>query len=231
MGKIMALCGFDNEFEEIWKLAFRAIELTGKKNPNFLLVPTTAFDDYNRGTLNCYHKAGCSVDLLLLTQPSCTREVIKSKIEWADMIWVPGGNLKYLKETWDKTGTTEEIKKAYERGTLLFGGSAGSMCWFEEGYDNCAPYDGKMFTPGIGLHPYCVCPHCESENWQSFARDIKTRKISGIAVEDGAALCLIDGENSIFTSHGTETVWYYDADDNFRKYDLKEHPGILNNLK
>ena len=37
-------------------------------------------------------------------------------------------NLKYLKEMWDKTGTTEEIKKAYDRGALLFGGSAGSMC-------------------------------------------------------------------------------------------------------
>ena len=104
------------------------------------------------------------------------------------------------------------------------------MCWFAEGYDNCAPYDGKMFTPGIGLQPYCVCPHCESANWQSFAEDVKTRSISGIAVEDGAALCMIDGENSVFTSHGTETVFFYDADDSFKKYDLKEHPEILNNL-
>ena len=231
MGKVMALCGFDGEFEEIWKLAFKAIELTGKSNPNFLIIPTSAFDDYNRGTLNCYHKAGCNVDLLLLTREGGSPETIRQKTEWADMIWVPGGNLKYLKEMWDKTGTTDEIRRAYERGALLFGSSAGSMCWFAEGYDNCAPYDGKMFTPGTGLHPYCICPHFQSENWQSFRQDVRTRKISGIAVEDGAALCLIDGENSVFTSHGTETVRYFDADDGFREYDLKENPGILVNLE
>lgn len=230
MGKIMPLCGFDNEFDEIWDLAFKVKEITGKDNPNFLLLPTSAFDIYNRGTLNCYHKSGCNVDKLLLGEPYITEEIIKDKILWADMIFVPGGNVKYLMETWKKTGADKYIKQAYEKGTLLFGGSAGSMCWFGEGYDNCAPYDEKMFVECMNFYPYCICPHYQSENWKSFDEAIKSEKISGIAIEDGAALCLIDGDNYIFTSHGTETCYYFDAEDNFKKYDLKEHPEILKKL-
>lgn len=230
MGKVMPLCGFSDEFDEIWALAFKAREITGKNHPNFLLVPTPAFDEYNRGTLNCYHKLGCSVDTLLLTRDYMTEETIKEKMEWADMVWVPGGNVKFLMETWKKTGADRYMREAFEDGTMLFGTSAGSMCWFAEAYDNCAPYDKKMFVECLGLFPYCVCPHFNSENWKSFEEDIRTRSISGLAIEDGAALCLIDGKNSIFTSHGTETVWFFDANDNFKKYDLRQHPEILENL-
>ena len=230
MGKIMPFCGFDKEFDEIWAHAIKAVELTGKEHPNFLIIPTSAFDDYNRGTLNVYSKLGCSVDLLLLTHACITEDIVREKIERADMIYVPGGNLKYLMEMWQKSGTDRYIRKAYENGALLFGSSAGSMCWFEEGFDNCAPYDEKMFTPGVGLRPYCICPHFNSENWKVFESEIKTRSISGIAVEDGAALCFTDEGNFVFTSHGTEDCWFFDARDGFKKYSLSSHPEILATL-
>lgn len=230
MGKIIALCGFDDCTESVWKLAIHTKEVTGKEKPNFLLLPTSAFDDFNRGTLNTYHKLGCNVDKLLLTEPYINEKIIAEKIRWADMISVPGGNLKFLMEKWTGTGAANYIREAYENGTLLFGGSAGSMCWFAEGYDNCGIYDSKMFTGGMGLRPYTVCPHYESPNWQCFNDDVKDAGYSSIAVEDGAALCLIDGNNYIFTATGTETVWYFDKENSFRRTDLSVDTARLKSL-
>jgi len=229
MGKIIALCDFDQTSEEIWRLALHTREIVGKEKPNFLLVPTSAFDLYNKNTLNVYHKAGCNVDKLLLTEPYITEELVAEKLRRADMINVPGGNLKFLMETWEKTKAADYIREAYDRGALVFGSSAGSMCWFGEGWDNCGLYDGKMYVDAMGFKPYTVCPHYEHESWQSFDDHVKDARYDGIAVEDGSALCLIDGHNYILKAKGNETCWYFSKTDG-KKYDLSEHPEILKKL-
>ena len=227
MGKLIPFCGFDETSEEVWKLTLHTIHVCGKENPDFLLIPTSAFDDFNKGTLNTYNKAGCNVDKLLLSEPYITEEIVAEKIRWADIISVPGGNVKYLMEMWKKSNAVKYLTEAYESGTVLTGSSAGSMCWFAESYDNCGVYDSKMFVDSMGLKDYVICPHYESPDWVSFDEDVKTRKRNGIAIEDGAALCLIDGKNYILKAKGTETCWFFDSKNNFCKTDLSENEDLL----
>ncbi len=217
MGTIVAVCGFD-EFEHIWALAIHIRSLTGKEHPNFLLIPTTQFDIPNPGTLNCYYKLGCEVDTLKPSEWWVTPEIIRQKTEWADIIWVPGGNLKYCRNTWKKTGVAEAVKQAYDRGAVVCGGSAGAMIWFRSGFDNCAVYDEKEFTPGLGFYPYVICPHYECEGWQCFNEEVKNQPLPGFAIEDGAALCVPpNGDAYVFRAEGTEKVWFFDPAAGFEK--------------
>ena len=221
--------GFD-EAREDYGLILHTIGLTGKTRPNFLLVPTSQFDNVNRDTLSRYFKAGCEVDTLLLTDTRITEAEIAAKIGQADIIRAPGGNLKYLTHIWRKTGADRYMKQAFERGAVLTGGSAGAMCWFTEGYDNCGLYDEKEFAEGIGIFDYCFCPHAESPAWQSFDEAVKTRARPALAVENNCAVCLADEKRYLFKCREEATAWYYDNANGFQKYDLTLRPELLKRL-
>jgi len=49
------------------------------------------------------------------------------------LIYVGGGDTKILLDMWKKFGIDEFLKSAMEKGTILSGLSAGSICWFKAG--------------------------------------------------------------------------------------------------
>lgn len=219
MGTIVSVGGgFDSVHEEIWALAIHMRSLTGKEHPHFLLVPTTQYDVPNPGTLNCQYKLGNEVDVLKVTEDWVTPDIIRRKTGWADIIWVPGGNLKFCRAAWEKTGALEAVREAFDRGAVVSGSSAGAMIWFESGFDNCAVYDEKVFTPGMGLYPYAFCPHFESEGWQCFTDEVKKQPLPAFAAENGAALCVLPGGDSyVFRATGSEKVWFFDPKNGYEK--------------
>ena len=179
-----------------------------------------------------FFNMGCEIDVLYLTQANITEEVIAEKIRKADVIHVPGGNLRFAAETWRRTHADKYLKEAYEQEKVLFGASSGSMCWFREGYDDCGPENAFMFVECLDLLPYCNCPHYEGSSWQTFNEAVKTRKISGIACENEAAICFIDGEKYVLHAPGYPDArcWFFDASDGFKRYDLELYPEILKQL-
>ncbi len=231
MGKIVALGGgrFDNG--EMDNVTEHIIALTEKKNPLILIIPTASFDnmDENDDVKLCFEKFGCRTDILFLTHESVTEDVIKTKIESADGIFVQGGNLKFLMETWKATSTDKYLLEAYERGTVLSGASSGAMCWFSEGYDDCI--DGQfVFVACLGIIPYINCPHYQSEYWQTFEQAIIGKKLSGIACDNGAGFCINDGVYYTVAGNEDGDCYFYDVNDNFRKTNINQNPEILKNL-
>ena len=210
--------GFDHTGDQVWSFVRIVKKYTGKEHPNFLLVPTCAFDQVNRGTLNTYHKLGCSVDTLLLTADWMTPEIIARKLRNADIIDVPGGNLKFMMEVWERTGADVLIREAYERGAVCTGSSAGGMVWFAQGFDNCGPDDSKLFTHGLGLIPLAMCPHYDEADWKCFDDRVSEGGISAVALENGAAYCVEpDGSVYILRATGTNRAYFYDADKGYAR--------------
>ena len=154
MGNIIAIGG-GFEGAALYPLARFIIKLAGKEKPNYLYIPTTSYDIMDRDGVAVFSKSGCRVETLFLTHPYITEEIIADKIRRADIIHVPGGNLRFCIETWRETHADRYLREAFEAGKTLFGSSSGSMCWFRKGYDNCGPDDSFMFTDGLGLLPYC----------------------------------------------------------------------------
>lgn len=231
MGKIVAIGGgFGGKYADF--LVRHILEISGKEKPNFLTIPTTCYDNFDTSMYSRFFNWGCEADALFLTRDYMTEELIAEKIRKADVIHVPGGNLRFVSEVWKRTHADKYLKEAYEQGKVLFGSSSGSMCWFNEGIDDCGPENEFMFVDCLGLLPYCNCPHYDSEGWQYFNKVVNTRKISSIACENDAAICFVDDKRYIL--HSPERVdarcWYFDANDGYKRYDLDAHPEILARL-
>ncbi len=219
MGIIMGIGGgryCDNEVLPIFE---HLVSLAKKKNPTVLFVPTAGFDDINgdEHIFRLFIQLGCSVSALLLTDKSLTREEIEEKILSADIVYAGGGHLKFLMDTWAETGADKIFKKAYEKGVILSGYSSGSMCWFAEGYDDCAEDRSFMFVECLGFLPFSNCPHFEGGNWPSYAEAVKGRKYSGIALENGAALVYNNGKFYTLQGNDGGEVYFLDAEKGHEK--------------
>lgn len=230
MGTIIAMGGgFGGEY--CWDLAEQLIKETGKKTPVFLTIPTTGYDD-STGDISVYSKMGCDCRILKLTNPCLTEEIIAKEIREADLINVPGGNLKFCMDVWNRTNASKYLKEAYDRGAILFGSSSGSMCWFKQGFDDCGPREDFMFIDCLDLIPYNNVPHYEGDFWHQFDKYASQTPLSTIACENDTAFVCRDGKYSVMIcdKRPDAKVWFFDAKDGYKRHDLTAEPELLERL-
>lgn len=194
MGKIVALGGGCYRNDEIVNIMEYIISLTGKAHPHVLYLPTAGHDDISdeEPLKNLFERCGATFSHLLLTLDLPCGE-ISGQILGADIIYVGGGNVQFMMDTWRKTGADEYLTMAYKQGKVMSGLSAGAVCWFQEAYDDCGENGSFVFCDCLGILPFCACPHYEDGPWNYFKEAIKTRGISGVGMENGAALTFVDG--------------------------------------
>ncbi|HET7568332.1 MAG TPA: Type 1 glutamine amidotransferase-like domain-containing protein [Gaiellaceae bacterium] len=106
----------------------------------------------------------------------------------SDAILVCGGNTANMLAVWRLHGFDRILREAWEAGVVLFGWSAGMICWFEAGVtDSFGPQLAGM-RDGLGFLPGSACPHYDGEERR---RPVYTRLAregfpAGIALDDGA---------------------------------------------
>ena len=80
-----------------------------------------------------------------------------------DAISVGGGNTANMLAIWRVHGFDRILREAWERGVVLFGASAGMICWFEAGVtDSFGPQLDGM-RDGLGFLAGSACPHYDGE--------------------------------------------------------------------
>ncbi len=218
MGTIVTVGGGRYDNGEVFSILKHIVSLCDKPEPNLLYVPTAGFD-YIIGDeiiTDIFRQCGCKIGTLFLTDVRLTEKDIERKIMNADIIYAGGGNLKFLMDTWKATKADIYFKKAYEAGKILSGYSSGAMCWCSEGWDNCGKDKSFVFVECMGLLPYCCCPHFESDNWQNFKEEIKTRDKDGLAIEDGAAVVFRNGEKYVIRGSDGGDAYIFAKDKNFK---------------
>ncbi len=106
-----------------------------------------------------------------------------------DAILVCGGNTANLLAVWRVHGFDRILREAWEAGVVLFGWSAGMICWFEAGVtDSFGPQLAGM-RDGLGFLPGSACPHYDGEDLR---RPVYRELVGdgfppGIALDDAAA--------------------------------------------
>lgn len=140
-----------------------------------------------------FRQKDCYPTHIELTTPP---EDLEKKILEQDIIHVGGGNTKLIMETWKRTGVDKIMRKAWNKGIVLSGMSAGAICWFQDGITNPSP--GMLDRlECVGLLKGSFCPHYDDrpELRETFKTLIDDKTIgSGYGVEDGAALHFIGNE-------------------------------------
>jgi dipeptidase E len=186
------------------------IRLTGKTHPKALLLPTASGDSpgYYETFEKYYGKIlGCQTEALLLKREKHSYEEIKKTIMDSDIIYVGGGNTLTMLKRWRKLGVDKILAEAYEKGKVLCGVSAGSICWFDYGQSDSWRTKKNPNAPfikvrGLGLISALHAPHFmrEPQRHSDLKQIMKRTAGVGVALEDFCALEVIDDRYRIISS-------------------------------
>jgi peptidase E len=108
--------------------------------------------------------AGETVDashVQLFTMPNVAH--VAAHLLAQDVVWVGGGSVANLLAVWRVHGLDEVFREAWERGVVLGGVSAGSICWHLGGPTDSFGPDLSYVTDGLGLLPHSNAVHYDSE--------------------------------------------------------------------
>ena len=141
-----------------------------------------------------------------------TIDDIEGYILSQDIIMVGGGNTANMLATWRVHGVDIAIKKAWDSGVIMCGGSAGSLCWFECGTtDSFNLNELEPLYDGLGFLPGSHCPHYDGEEQR---RPLYHRLISegfppGYALDDDAAIHFVGTDvHKVISSRVNARAYY-----------------------
>ncbi len=172
------------------------LDLTGKSNAAVAII-ATATGDSSESLLNHYNRfppSRCRRSHLALFNRTVVD--VDAYLQGQDVIWVGGGNTVNLLAVWRAHGVDRAIRRAYENGVILAGGSAGSLCWFEGGTTDS--FDLNRLAPlndGLGLLQGSHCPHFDGEAQRRplYHELVGSGTLApGIAIDDDAAAHYVD---------------------------------------
>jgi peptidase E len=176
-----------------------ALRLTGKDRPRFCQVATASGDSLYSAAGVASAFAGCddvvvsSLELFSMPNVADPAEHLLSQ----DVIWVGGGSVANLLAVWRVHGLDEILREAWERGIVLGGVSAGSICWHVGGTTDSFGVDLRAVTNGLRFLPYSNGVHYDSEAQRRpmFQRMVADGTLpDGYATDDGVGLHYIGTE-------------------------------------
>jgi len=209
MKKIIAIGGGQIATSETIKIDKEIIKLTGKKRPQLLFLPTASSDSvkyYERVKKYFGKKLGCKIDVLYLIKAKYSKKEIEKKILTSDIIYVGGGNVIKMMRVWKKLGVDKILKQAYEKGIILSGLSAGSICWFKYGNSDSRKFNNPnadhVKVSGLGFINALHCPHYDTEKKRKPSLKKMMKKTSGvaIAIDNCCAIEFLDNNYRVISS-------------------------------
>lgn len=163
------------------------------KNPRICFLPTASGDNMEliEDFYDFFLTRECSPSHLPLLNPPA-RDLKRFILE-NDIIYVCGGHTGKMLAIWKACGMDAILKKAWQKGILLAGVSAGASCWFEMGLTDSIP-DQLTGEPCLGFLKGTHCAHYENTGRRSaFHGQVETGELPpGYGTENFAALHFID---------------------------------------
>ena len=179
--------GFNTEFMRY------VIKLTKKDNPKICFMASATGD--NPATITAWYTVCEGLPMRPYVQKVYVASYTEKKsfednLLSMDAIVVGGGNTLNLMAIWKAQGIDTVLREAYNKGIILSGGSAGSLCWFQGGTTDSRPKDLSI-VHGLGFIPTSHCPHYHSELLRKplyFDNILKGKLSPGYAIDDKAGI-------------------------------------------
>lgn len=189
-------------------------QATGKKRPNFCFIPTASSEDANY--ISSFHDICSQIDvepfvMSVWINSYDQKESFDDFIQNMDAIVVGGGNTLNMMAIWQAQGIDIALKKAYDNGVVMGGGSAGSLCWFNGGTTDSRPKELSI-VEGMSFINKSHCPHYNSETTRRplYHNNILSGKLSdGYACDDKSAIHFINEEVHTSISLDADNHSYY----------------------
>lgn len=188
--------------------------LTGKPRPRLCYLPTASADGAE-GIISWFR--ACAP---LQVEPFVQESFIASTQQprgWDDVllsmdgIVASGGNTLNQQAIWKAQGIDVVLRQAWDRGIVLGGASAGSLCWFEEGTTDSRPKELSTVAC-LGFLKGSHSPHYDREPGR---RPLYQKLIGlgqmkpGYACDNDAGIYFEDNEVRRVVSTRAEAKVYY----------------------
>ena len=169
------------------------LSLTGRERPRVCFIPT-ASGDADHYVVRFYRAFSAIAETSHVSLfrrdrgagavEGCLREHLLEQ----DVIYVGGGSVVSLLGAWMAHGLDRILEECWRNGTILCGGSAGSLCWFEEAVT--AFHGPPQPVRGLGFLPFSNCVHYDAEPGRraEFHTYVAEGMIAGYGADDGCAL-------------------------------------------
>jgi peptidase E len=192
------------------------LDVAERPNPRICLLPTASGDteEQIQRFYRAYHDLPCEPTHLSLFRLGTKPVNLRTLLLGQDVIYAGGGSLLNLLAIWRAHGLDSILREAWERGVVLGGISAGSMCWFSAGVTK--GFGMPRAVEGLGFLPASnsVHHHSEPERRPCFHEAIRAESIApGYSVDDGVGL-LFAGEDLVEAVSARECggAWWVDVD-------------------
>jgi dipeptidase E len=165
------------------------LSLAGRERPRVCFLPTASgdADHYIVRFYRAFDSARCEPSHVSLFRRDESEDVHRALLE-SDVVYVGGGSVISMLGAWRAHGLDATLRLAWERGVVMCGLSAGSLCWFAEAVS--AFHGRPRAIEGLGLLPWSNCVHfdAEPERHGAYCEMLAAGMAEGYAAEDGAAL-------------------------------------------
>lgn len=185
-------------------------------NPRICFLPTASADNMEmiEDFYDFFMTRECVPSHLPLLNPP-TRDLERYVLDH-DIIYVCGGHTGKMLAIWRGCGMDVILRKAWRRGILLAGVSAGASCWFEMGLTDSIP-DQLTGEGCLGFLRGTHCAHYENEGRRPvFHTLVEAGGVpSGYGTENFAALHFMDDKLKTVVSSrpGASAYWVYKTPD------------------
>jgi dipeptidase E len=188
--------------------------LTGKPRPRLCYLPTASADSPS-GIVSWFRS--CAP---LQVEPFVQESFIASTRQaqsWEEVflsmdgIVVSGGNTLNQQAIWKAQGIDVVLREAWDRGIVLGGASAGSLCWFEEGTTDSRPKELST-VKCLGFLKGSHSPHYDREPGRRplYQKLIASGEMKpGYACDNDAGIYFEDNEVKRVVSTRPEAKVYY----------------------
>lgn len=174
------------------------LSLSGKPDPVVCCLPTARGDNLENLAVwyETMNTLPCRPRHLRLYGPTKDLRDFEQQLLSADIIFVPGGNTLNMLATWKAQGVDAMLHKAWQRGIVLAGESAGMVCWFEHAVTDSRPeqltkMDCLGWLKGSGCAHYHYLPQPRLPRYHEMLKNGELK--DGVACDDGAGL-LFEGD-------------------------------------
>ncbi len=169
------------------------LSLSKSSKPRICFIPTASGDNdlYKLSFYRVFSRLNCfpsHIDFFKRTID------LEKCILDQDIVYVGGGNTRSMLAIWREWGLDEILKKAYQKGVIMSGVSAGAICWFEKGITD-SKADGLSLMSCLNFVNANCCPHFDEEPERiPYVEKIINNNIidSCIGIEGDCALHLIN---------------------------------------
>jgi peptidase E len=189
---IVGLGGVGDTPEQTMRLYDYVLGLTGKERPRVLYVPTAAAD-HAESIVMFYERLRGRIEPSHLRTFPWPPANLSELILGQDAICVSGGNTANMLAIWRVHAIDELLREAWERGIVLWGASAGMICWFEAGVTDSFGPD-LAGTECLGFLSGSACPHYDGEERRRprYRELVDAGFPQGVAADDGVGIHFVD---------------------------------------